>query len=229
MTNIFGNNSPLVRGVKKVLNLFLLNFMWLLTSLPLVTLGVTAAAFYDTAYKDLLHDRGQVILDYVQSLRRNIKQGMAAGCICVLFAILLLIDIHFLQSVGEAGYIWGEAWILLALFGALFGVWFLWLAALIARFSAPLKDKMQNALVLMFKHLPVSLLMLFLLAGTVLLIWLLPGGLFVLPALAMLAVAGSLQKIFWQYMMPEERILENERNGKTTGEFTDDLTDRKMR
>ena len=47
MNQIFQDNSPLVIGVKKVLDIVLLDVLWLLTSIPVVTIGMSTTAFYE--------------------------------------------------------------------------------------------------------------------------------------------------------------------------------------
>lgn len=212
MNQVFSDKSPLVIGVKKVLDIILLNFLWLITSVPLITLGVTTAALYDVVYKDIWHDRGLVSIDYFLACKRNLKPGFPLSLIFLAAVTLLGIDLSCLKAVGEAGLLWGNLWVLIAVFLTLAVIYFVWATAVIARFVAPLKTTLKNALALFITHLPASLAVGILFAACVLFIWLLPGALFILPALCMLACCRIISKVFFLYMTEEDRQMEMDRN-----------------
>lgn len=214
MNQIFQDNSPLVIGVKKVLDLVVLNTLWLLTSIPIVTIGMSTTAFYDVTYRDIRHGRGIVALDYFVSCKRNLRQSLGAGVLYAAMTAVLLLDIALLRSMADQGAAWGNLWVLAAIFTGLLALYFIWVSASIARFDAPLKTILKNALALELAHFPVSLLLGVLIAATVLCIWLVPGGLFILPALCMLACCVLIEQVFRKYMEPEELEREKLRNGK---------------
>ena len=156
MNQIFQDNSPLVIGVKKVLDIVLLDVLWLLTSIPVVTIGMSTTAFYDVAYRDIWHGRGMVVLDYFASCKRNFRQSMAAGVLYAAMTAVLVVDVSLLRAMADQGAGWGGLWVPVAVFAGLLAVYFVWVAANIARFQAPLKTILKNALALGLAHLPVS-------------------------------------------------------------------------
>lgn len=214
MNQIFQDNSPLVIGVKKVLDIVLLDVLWLLTSIPVVTIGMSTTAFYDVAYRDIWHGRGMVALDYFASCKRNFRQSMAAGVLYAAMTAVLVVDVSLLRAMADQGAGWGGFWVPVAVFAGLLAVYFVWVAANIARFQAPLKTILKNALALGLAHLPVSLLVGVLIGAAGLCIWLLPGALFVLPTLCMLGCCVLIDGVFRKYMPPEELERERTRNGR---------------
>lgn len=103
MNQIFQDNSPLVIGVKKVLDIVLLDVLWLLTSIPVVTIGMSTTAFYDVAYRDIWHGRGMVALDYFASCKRNFRQSMAAGVLYAAMTAVLVVDVSLLRAMADQG------------------------------------------------------------------------------------------------------------------------------
>lgn len=212
MKLLFGESSPLVMAVLKLLDLVTLDLLWIITSIPLITLGMTTAAFYDTVYKDIWHGRGMVIMDYFSACRRNFKQAFPAGIVLTLLAAFMGIDIWLLRSMLENGQAFGYAWGLVAVALTLLGIYFLWLMAGIARFETTLKQLMLNSLALLLTHLPVSALIAAVVFACGLVIWLIPAGLFILPVIAMLGCCVLIDRVFRLYMTEEERQAEDEKN-----------------
>lgn len=212
MNGLFSENSPLVIGIKKFVDLVLINLLWLICSLPLITIGISTAAFYDVVYKDIWHSRGTAMLDYFSSLRSNARQGFPAGLLFVALAVLLGVDIWMLRRLRAAGSVWGTFWVLLLIFLCCLVIYFIWVCAYIARFRAPLRVILLNTLKLSITHFPVALLTGVLTGACILCIWLWPGMLFFLPVLAMLGCCLLLNRVFRLYMTEEERQTEDERN-----------------
>lgn len=212
MNALFGANSPLVTGVKKFLDLVTVNLLWLITSIPLITIGISTAAFYDVVYKDIRHDRGNAFFDFFHGLRSNFRQAFPMGAIFAGLSVLLGIDIWLLRRLGRMGSPWGDLWVLVLIFLIFAVVYFLWLCAYIARFRAPLREIVLNTLKLCITHFPVVLLVGILAGACVLGVWLWPGTLFFLPTVGMLVCSLLLERVFRLYMTEEERQAEDERN-----------------
>lgn len=51
LTRLFSEDSRFYRFMSKLFDLILLNFLWLLTSLPLVTIGASTAALFAVLFK----------------------------------------------------------------------------------------------------------------------------------------------------------------------------------
>ena len=81
--------SPLISGMTTVADLLLLNFLWLVTSLPIVTVGASTAALYRVAM-DMHQQKGDRLLKrYFQAWKANWKQATAiwipSAAVLVLF------------------------------------------------------------------------------------------------------------------------------------------------
>lgn len=81
--------SPLISGMTTIADLLLLNFLWLVTSLPIVTVGASTAALYRVAM-DMHQQKGDRLLKrYFQAWKANWKQATAiwipSAAVLVLF------------------------------------------------------------------------------------------------------------------------------------------------
>ena len=89
----FRSDNPFWQSMGTVYDLFIVNSLWLLCSLPVFTIGpATAAAFYALAER-LLGESGGISRDFFSSFRRNFKQGVLLGLPLTALGIFLAADI----------------------------------------------------------------------------------------------------------------------------------------
>ena len=89
MNSIFSASSPLMRFLDKLADLMLLNLLFIVTSLPLVTLGASITALNDTAIKVVTDKYESVPTTYLRSFRSNLRQGTVLGLASVGMALVL--------------------------------------------------------------------------------------------------------------------------------------------
>ena len=65
--SLFDPESPFGRGMEKVWQLIVLNVLWLLCSLPVITLGASSAALYYGVVKCIRHERGRLVKSFFSS------------------------------------------------------------------------------------------------------------------------------------------------------------------
>ena len=158
MNQLFGAQSPLMIAVRKILDVLLVNFLWIIVSIPVVTVGASTAAWYDVVYKDIRHSRGNAFFDFFHAFRANFRQAFPASAVFAAFSILLWLDIGLLHHLGTQGSPWGDLWALVLIVFAFAVIYFLWLSAYIARFRLGLREMALNTLKLLIAHLPAALL-----------------------------------------------------------------------
>lgn len=122
-------------------DLFLLNMLWLLCSLPLITMGAATAALYYVSLKMAEKREGNIISSYFYSFKQNLRQGILLQIL--LFILLLPPASAVYLARGEAfgGLIF---WIsLLVLF--FLAVIYSYAYPLLARFDNTVKNTFINA------------------------------------------------------------------------------------
>ena len=85
---VFGFNGAFTRVCSKVFDTLLLGFLWILCSLPLVTVGASSTALYYAVVKCVKNDNGYAPSEFFRSFRQNLKQ---ATVLWVIFAVLSFI------------------------------------------------------------------------------------------------------------------------------------------
>ncbi len=119
------SDSPVIAFLNKATDLILLNFLWILCSLPVITAGAATAAMYYVCITSIRCGDGYVAKRFFQSFKQNFRQ-ITPLWICILLAVgLLTFDILFWMKVGTP---FAEAMLLISLILCFFlYLWMLWL------------------------------------------------------------------------------------------------------
>lgn len=86
---IFSPDGPLYKILSTLIDLLKINLLWLLFSLPIVTLGGATIAAYDVILKMIAQEEGHTAAQFLQSFKNNFKTGIPYG-IALLFCIYVV-------------------------------------------------------------------------------------------------------------------------------------------
>ncbi|MBS5667451.1 MAG: YesL family protein [Firmicutes bacterium] len=207
MSKLFRMDSPLMRFLTKIADLMVLNILFCVTSIPLITIGASWTALYSVTLKMVRDEEGSVSRSYFRSFRQNFRQATLLWLGVLVVLALLVLDIRVLN--GMAG---GTAPGLLRVgveILAFLGIMVLqYLFPSLARFEASLADTLKNACMMALAHLPKTALMTAAVVGAV---WItlinnttIAIGLMVWPLIGFALMAfgnsGILRKIFDNYV-----------------------------
>lgn len=207
MSKLFRMDSPLMRFLTKIADLMVLNILFCVTSIPLITIGASWTALYSVTLKMVRDEEGSVSRSYFRSFRQNFRQATLLWLGVLVVLALLALDIRVLN--GMAG---GTAPGLLRVgveILALLGIMVLqYLFPSLARFEASLADTLKNASMMALAHLPKTALMTAAAVGAV---WItlinnttIAVGLMVWPLIGFSLMAfgnsGILRRIFDNYV-----------------------------
>lgn len=207
MSKLFRMDSPLMRFLTKIADLMVLNILFCVTSIPLITIGASWTALYSVTLKMVRDEEGSVSRSYFRSFRQNFRQATLLWLGVLVVLALLVLDIRVLNGMAEGtapGLLRVGVEIL-----ALLGIMVLqYLFPSLARFEASLADTLKNACMMALAHLPKTALMTAAAVGAV---WItlinnttIAIGLMVWPLIGFSLMAfgnsGILRKIFDNYV-----------------------------
>ena len=207
MSKLFRMDSPLMRFLTKIADLMVLNILFCVTGIPLITIGASWTALYSVTLKMVRDEEGSVSRSYFRSFRQNFRQATLLWLGVLVVLALLVLDIRVLNGMSEGtapGLLRVGVEIL-----ALLGIMVLqYLFPSLARFEASLADTLKNACMMALAHLPKTALMTAAAVGAV---WItlinnttIAVGLMVWPLIGFSLMAfgnsGILRKIFDNYV-----------------------------
>ena len=206
----FSVDSPLYRFLSRVLDILKLNFLWILGSLPVFTIGASTTALYYTVHKSIRGDRGYTTRTFFGAFRDNFKAATLPYLIWLAVMIILGCDAYITYQVLKTGSMKGAFFYFFLIMIAVAIMWSAFLFPYIARFENTVKQTLKNAFLLMIRHLPWALLLLVILIASALSIYIIPVLLVVIPAVASIVFDFILERLFRRYMSPEDLAREEE-------------------
>lgn len=204
----FSINSKFYQIMSKIADMMILSILWIITSLPLLTIGTASTALYYCTVKVIREDQGSLVKEYFRAFKSNFKQSffisLIAATLCVL-GTLVGSAVYAITKSGET--LTGIYFAYLVLLGL--GIaWLHYVIAYIARFQAPIKTILKNSLLICLMNLPssISMTLLFLVVAAAWILTLPASAMTVLLVPSVYALLSSflLERIFRKYLPAEE-------------------------
>lgn len=180
MAKVFHFDNPVWIFLGKVADMVILTGLWLLCSLPVVTVGAATTALYTVTMQMAENREGYVITSFFRAFRLNLKQSTVLWCAAAAIGIFLAADLYAYSRMAGPVQV-----ILLTVFGILtllYAMTVLYLFPLLARCETDLRHLVVMAFMMALKNPGWSFFML-VIAGSVLAI-----GIFVMAPLLILGV-----------------------------------------
>lgn len=210
MSNFFNYDNGFFRVVNKIVDAFYASILWVLFSLPIVTMGASTTAFYYTVHKALRGNRGYVWRSFWSSFKSNLKQTTKIWLILLFIFAFLFADSQITRQFLEQGSSLGTLYYFFYFLMFFWAVWCIYTFAYSARFENTLKATMKNAAIIAVVNLPWSILVLVLLLAGSVVVYVSPFLITLVPAGIMYLYDIFLEKIFRKYMSEEDLKREQE-------------------
>lgn len=196
---MFKYDSPLMTGLRKILNLILVSLVWLLLCIPVVTAGASTTAFYHTIEKYMKYDLGYAMPEFIGSFKSNFKTATLCWLWILGGVLVCLLDLAAVRTLADKGSAVGFMDVIFYILLALLAVYFVWVCGCTARIDNTVKETMKNALILMIAYLPSSLGILALIGACILVVWLIPATVLLMPGVTLWFASYMMEKIFVKY------------------------------
>ncbi|MEW9053758.1 MAG: DUF624 domain-containing protein [Neobacillus sp.] len=152
MTGIFDFDSRFNRFITRVTNLIGLNILWIIFSLPIITIGPATSAVFYVTLKMVRNEEGYIFLSFLQAFKQNFKQGILIEFILLFCGVILLGDFRYFFYMGTfTGYI------LAGLFSVALTIYLFVLIftfPLLANYHNTIAGTLKNAVIMSLTHLP---------------------------------------------------------------------------
>lgn len=193
----FSVDSAFYRFMSKLFDVVKLNFMWLLFSLPIVTVGASTVAAMSVALKMVDDEEGYVCKSFIKAWKENWKQGIVLGIISVVAIYAVYLDFQLFEAV-EGNPI---MFLLIGMVSCFVVIMCLIYAyPLMARYENTLIRTIQNSFRIGRKYFGRTVMLVFLLTVEYVLFsfneMMLFVGFLVGPAVALYTIAGISKRIF---------------------------------
>ena len=136
------SDSPVIAFLNKMTDLILLNLLWLVSCLPIITIGAATTAMYYVCIISIRQGDGYVLKRYISSFKQNFKQATIIWLVMLAVGLLLVGDLFFWYRMGSA---FGKVMFCIsAVFAVLFFV--------VALYVFPVLSKLEGSIVMTVKN-----------------------------------------------------------------------------
>ena len=150
---MFSPDSKFMEILGRITDLILLNILFLLTCLPIFTMGAAATALYAMCFRLMREEYKGIVKPYFQAFRDNFRQSTLIWLLLLLVVGPGLYYFYVLFSLDSLLRYLAFLFVLLALLSAMTASYaFPW----ISQFENTTAQALKNALILCLSHLPRS-------------------------------------------------------------------------
>ena len=156
----FDINNPLMRSMSKVADIIILNFLFMICSIPIITIGPALTALHCVTMKLVRDEEGGVMKDFFQSFRLNFRQALSIHLLLMAVTAILFVDIYFvLYSKNDLGAMAYILFAVAAFLGVVGAMTLLYVYPVLAKFDNPTGRTMVLAFTLAIRHLPTTIVL----------------------------------------------------------------------
>jgi uncharacterized membrane protein YesL len=179
--------------MEKLFDAITLNFLWLLCSLPLITIGASCTAFYYAMAKVIRGERGHLFAEFWRSFKLNFVK---ATLIWISFAVLIfLLLVNRNISVDIDGYFGIFLFCLYTVIIALFLGVLMYVFPVLSRFHMTIPQVVKLSVYMCFRYLHYTLGILAISVGAAVIVCFLPLFVFCIPAGALFCFSQLMESL----------------------------------
>lgn len=190
MGGFFKLDGPFFRYGTLLADIVILTFLWILCSLPIITIGASTSALFYVTTRQISQREGYVSKDFFKSFRTNLVQGTIITIIMLIIAAVLYINIKNIEIMGNFSYLYlGLNLVIMYELTAVS----IYIFPMLGRFQMSVKDLFKSSIFIANRHILTTLSCIILMGA----IWFL--CMFVYPIF--LAISGGFYAYISSYML----------------------------
>ncbi|MBS4219224.1 DUF624 domain-containing protein [Bacillus sp. FJAT-49711] len=153
-------NSRFYIVLEKISNLFILNVLWIVSCIPIITIFPATAAMFSVVRQWKLKHEVSVVKPFINAFKLNFKQSLLIGLLWIPFAFLLYLDYFYvIQAASE----W-RTFLLVPLFfiALIFLFMTTFLFPVMTHYQLRLRDVLKNSFIVSLVYFPSTILIMIL-------------------------------------------------------------------
>jgi len=162
-SHTFNPKSAGIRFLTAICKLIIVNFLFLLTSVPIITLGASTTALYRITIAILAGDNPSVLKDYMKAFKDNFLKATGLLFLYVALAAFFLFEIYMVNNMMEESMRWCSYFAYFFLFVIFSSATYAF--PLLAWFEESFKQILKNSVLIAVTNIPVTIMIAAITAG----------------------------------------------------------------
>lgn len=152
-SGFFNYDNPVWRFIGKFFDIMILNVLWFVCSIPIVTIGASTTAVYYVTLKLVRDEEGATIKSFFKSFKENFKQSTIIWLLMLAAGAVIGFDMYFFLMMQTEASTFRT--VMISIFGG-FGILYLFIGLFVfplqSRFYNPVKRTLFNAFFMSVRH-----------------------------------------------------------------------------
>lgn len=168
----FDYDSSVMLFMRRIGDFMLLNVLWIICSLPIVTIGVSTSAYYYCMLKIVRDTDSGIVGMFFHSFKDNLKQGTILTVI--LMAVAAFFGLDFWACSRLDGQVFTAIKLLLCAMCGVLVVTAMYVFPVLAQFDNTIKNIIKNAFIMGVSHIVTTVILIIITAIPVAFAFLMP-------------------------------------------------------
>lgn len=154
---MFKYDSKFGRFMTKIFDLIMLNVLFLLMSIPIITIGANSTALYAVFLQMIDKNESPVLKMYLKHFKENFRQATTAWLIVLSIIVVLILDLFVISELDGLRRIVVYATVIFLILAVVYS---LFIFPMIYKFKNTIWEQSKNVLLLMMGYFPWVLILL---------------------------------------------------------------------
>jgi uncharacterized membrane protein YesL len=147
---LFSVDGKLFQFLRRLTDMLKINVLWLICSIPIVTIGASTTALFDVTMRMIDETEGYVARQFLQAFKKNLKNGIPLGILFLagLYALWMSFQLAMIPDLHPFLFL-----TMFILFVVVFVACFIYAFALSARYENTLIHTVKNSYDIFIRHI----------------------------------------------------------------------------
>lgn len=154
MRRFFQPENPVMRLLSKAFDLMLLNFLFLISCIPVITAGAAISALYYMVLKMHRDEETYIVKGYFNAFKNNFRQATLIWIFLLFFFIFFGVDLYIIYAVIDPVYRWLQVpvWIIIFILLSVL----IYAFPLLSSYESSTKLLLKNSVLLSLGNFPTT-------------------------------------------------------------------------
>lgn len=205
---MFNYDNKVFEFINHVVDTMFTALLWVLFSFPIITIGASTTAFYETVHKVLRQNKGYIWRTFWNTFRSNFKRSTIIWLIQFGLSLFFILDMKIMKEALAQGQKGGGLYYFFLLSLIVMYVWFIFNCAYVARIEDGVKKTMKNTALMMIINIHWAALIFIIVFAAFVVIAYVPISALFIPTGVMFLYDLIIMKVFNKYinMSAEEKV-----------------------
>lgn len=199
---MFSPDGALSRILSTIFDVLMIGILWLVTSLPLITIVPASISAYHTMAKVVRYKSGYIREEFFAEFKANFKRMLPLALVNLVLVALFVVELVYLWSLDAKKY--GPMFMIVLGIAFLYACVIMYIPAFLSRFDEKVWDVIKLSAYVAFRYLPITVGMIIVLIGMCLVVWIAPWACVVVPGVYAYLVTYPMEWILKAFTEDDE-------------------------